>query len=93
METISHREMRNNSAEVLRRVEAGETLLVTNHGRPVALLSPAPAPGVPRERYDELLQAGEVIPAHRRGWRQLPPPRDLPGPSTEDLLSEWHGDR
>ncbi|MGO1321170.1 MAG: type II toxin-antitoxin system Phd/YefM family antitoxin [Galactobacter sp.] len=40
METISHREMRNSSAEVLRRVEAGETLRVSNNGRPAALISP-----------------------------------------------------
>lgn len=40
MGVISHREMRNNSAEVLRRVAAGESLIVTNNGRPVAELSP-----------------------------------------------------
>ncbi|RBY83863.1 type II toxin-antitoxin system prevent-host-death family antitoxin [Geodermatophilus sp. TF02-6] len=91
METISHREMRNNSAEVLRRVEAGETLLVTNHGRPVALLSPAPASR--QDRYEELVAVGEIIPARRRGWAQLPPPRDLPGPSVDELLAELRGDR
>ena len=32
--------MRNHSGEVLRRVEAGETILVTNNGRPAAVLSP-----------------------------------------------------
>lgn len=41
METITHRELRNHSAEVLRRIEAGESLRVTNHGRPVACLTPA----------------------------------------------------
>lgn len=37
---ITHREMRNNSAEVLRRVASGETLLVTNNGQPAAVISP-----------------------------------------------------
>lgn len=40
MDTITHREMRNHSAEVLRRVEAGESLQVSNHGRPAAIISP-----------------------------------------------------
>ncbi|HMS77083.1 type II toxin-antitoxin system Phd/YefM family antitoxin [Gordonia sp. (in: high G+C Gram-positive bacteria)] len=40
MDSITHREMRNNSAEVLRRVEAGESLQVSNHGRPAALIVP-----------------------------------------------------
>jgi len=39
--TIQQKELRNQVAEVLRRVEAGETLTVTVAGRPVAELSPA----------------------------------------------------
>lgn len=42
MEEITHRQLRNESAEVLRRVAAGETLLVTNHGAPAAVLGPPP---------------------------------------------------
>lgn len=42
MNEITHRQMRNDSAEVLRRVAAGETLLVTNHGRPAAVIAPPP---------------------------------------------------
>ena len=38
---IAHRDLRNDSAEVLRSVELGETLEVTNHGRVVAVLSPS----------------------------------------------------
>ncbi len=40
MEEITHRQMRNDSAEVLRRVAAGETLLVTNNGQPAAIIGP-----------------------------------------------------
>ncbi len=40
MEKVAHRELRNHSAEVLRRVEAGESLQITNRGRPVARLVP-----------------------------------------------------
>lgn len=37
---VAARELRNNVSEVLRRVEAGERLLVTVSGRPVAELVP-----------------------------------------------------
>ena len=40
MTTIPQKELRNRVSEVLRRVEAGETLTVTVAGRPVAELSP-----------------------------------------------------
>lgn len=43
MSTIPHRELRNRSTEILRRVEAGEAFEVTDHGRPVARLLPCTA--------------------------------------------------
>ena len=39
---VSVRELRNHTAEVLRRVEAGERLRVTVDRRPVAELAPLP---------------------------------------------------
>ena len=41
MEVIPQEELRNHVSEVLRRVEAGESLLVSVAGRTVAQLSPA----------------------------------------------------
>lgn len=38
---ISQRELRNDNAEVIRRVQNGETLTVTRNGVPVASISPA----------------------------------------------------
>jgi prevent-host-death family protein len=57
---VSVRELRNRTAEVLRRVEAGERLRVTVDRRPVAELAPLPArtTWVPRRRVlDALVQA------------------------------------
>jgi prevent-host-death family protein len=49
MRVISQRELRNDSARVLREVEAGETLIVARSGVPVAELRPAgPRRFVPR---------------------------------------------
>ncbi len=38
--TITQRELRNDSAAVLREVEAGQTVIVTRNGTPVAELRP-----------------------------------------------------
>ncbi len=47
--TITQRELRNDSARVLREVEAGETLLIARGGVPIAELRPAqPRRFVPR---------------------------------------------
>lgn len=57
---ISVRELRNRTAEVLRRVEAGERLRVTVDRRPVAELHPLAARSawVPRRRaVDALVQS------------------------------------
>ena len=57
---VSVRELRNHTADVLRRVEAGERLRVTVDRRPVAELAPLPTRDVwvPRERaLDALVQA------------------------------------
>jgi prevent-host-death family protein len=53
---VPQRQLRNETAALLRRVEAGERLTITVHGHPVAELAPvqARATFVPRERLDEL---------------------------------------
>jgi prevent-host-death family protein len=42
VDEITHRQLRNESAEVLRRVAAGETILVTNRGQAAAVIGPPP---------------------------------------------------
>lgn len=39
-ETITQRELRNDSGQILRAVESGETFIVTRHGQPAAELRP-----------------------------------------------------
>jgi antitoxin (DNA-binding transcriptional repressor) of toxin-antitoxin stability system len=38
--TISQRELRNSSGDIMRRLEAGETFVVTRAGKPVGELGP-----------------------------------------------------
>ncbi len=40
MKTVTHRQMRNDSAQILRAVADGESFLVTNGGQVAALISP-----------------------------------------------------
>jgi prevent-host-death family protein len=56
MLSIGIRELRQRASEFLRLVQAGETIEVTDRGRPVALLTPVPAAS-PLER---LRAAGET---------------------------------
>jgi prevent-host-death family protein len=58
METVTHREMRNRSGELLRRVEAGESVQVNNNGRPAAMIVP-----VGGSVLDGLIARGEARPA------------------------------
>jgi prevent-host-death family protein len=61
---VSVRELRNHTADVLRRVEAGERLRVTVDRRPVAELIPLPtrATWVPKRRaLDALVQADPAL--------------------------------
>ena len=44
---IAHRDLRNDSARILREVAAGETFEVTNHGEVVAVLGPPTADPFP----------------------------------------------
>lgn len=40
MRTVTHREMRNSSGEILRAVAAGESVQVTNNGQVAAVIVP-----------------------------------------------------
>lgn len=64
MATIAQRQLRNDNAEVMRRVEAGETFIVTRNGVPVAELRPLGAGRqrvVRRDRLDALAQRLEPL--------------------------------
>lgn len=58
MISIGVRELRRDASKWLARVRAGEEVLVTDHGRPVARLSPV----VERAGYETALQDGRIVP-------------------------------
>jgi prevent-host-death family protein len=80
METISQRMMRNDSGAVLRRVAQGETLVVSNDGEPVAVLSPY------TESPTERLRRSGALSTPTRRFTAVP--RVAAARSTEEMLAE-----
>lgn len=72
MTSVGVRELRQRASELLRRVEGGETIEITDRGRPVAVLAPLPK-GSP---YEQMLASGEIEPA-TGSIDDLPPPLEL----------------
>jgi prevent-host-death family protein len=59
MTTVGVRELRQRASELLRLVGQGETIEITDRGRPVAILGPLPD-GTPLE---QMRASGELYPA------------------------------
>lgn len=60
MRIVTHREMRNQSGEILRQVASGETIQVTSRGRVVAWIVP---PAI--DTFSDLVSRGQVREARR----------------------------
>jgi prevent-host-death family protein len=61
VDSIPVRQLNQDTAGVLARVERGESLEITSRGRTIARLVPATPPGL--DELDELIAAGRVVPA------------------------------
>lgn len=82
MSEVASRELRNNVAGVLRRAQAGEQIVITTRGKPVASLNPIERP---RRRWlarTELVQRLKVAQADPDLRKTL---ARLAGDTTEDL--------
>ena len=90
MESIGVRELRQNASRYLELVEAGETVEITNHGRLVALLTPA-RPNVAAMSRADLIARGLLIPGRGR-ISDLPLPPERPGVSASAILEEMRGE-
>lgn len=73
MRSVGVRELRQRASELLRLVAGGETIEITDRGRPVAVLAPVPG-GSPLER----LRASGEMTAGEGDLDDLPEPLPLP---------------
>jgi prevent-host-death family protein len=82
MTAVGVRELRQRASELLRRVEAGETIEVTDRGRPVAILAPIPG----QDPLEQLRARGDLAGA-RSDMKDLPDPLPLePGQEAPSLI-------
>ena len=84
---VGVRELRQHLSIYLDRVKAGETLVVTEHGEPVARLAPPPKLSI----IEQMLADGRATPAkydHRQA--EMPPPMPLgyTGPTASEILRQ-----
>lgn len=86
MRTVTHREMRNESGEILRQVANGETVQVTNHGQVAALIVP---PGT--DTFTELVSRGQVRLARRPPSSLSSIVRRKPGVDSKTILADVRG--
>lgn len=84
-ESLSQRELRNESGRVLRAVKEGRSFVLTNAGIPVGRIVPldTPAPGLVIAR--EVKRVG--------GWTNLGIPRKTAATSLRETLDDLRADR
>jgi prevent-host-death family protein len=82
MTDVASRDLRNHTADVLRRVQGGERVVITTRGKPVAELVPVSPPRrrwMARAELVELLATAQADPGLRRDLERLA------GDTTDDL--------
>ncbi len=62
LKVISVSQLKAKLSEQLRKVKAGETVLITERGRPIGMMTPLP-PTILMDELTELAEAGLVRPA------------------------------
>lgn len=83
---VGVRELRQNLSVYLRRVAAGETLEVTEHGHPVARLTPPPEAKL--SRIQRMIAEGRITPGKGNLADLGPPPPAPPGKTLTQVLLE-----
>ena len=84
---VAVRELKDHLSEYLKRVSAGEEVVVTSHGKPVARLAPL------RDPADEASELARIrsLPWVRagKGGRLEPVANPMPSTPGEPSLSDW----
>lgn len=90
--TVSVRDLKSRLSEFLRRVQAGEHIVVTDRGRPVARVEPIePDQLTPEQRLALMAEAGEITQPKKRGRIKPTKPTRIRGRSVSATLLEDRG--
>ena len=89
MEVVGIRELRQNLSVYIKKVvEEGASFEVTDHGRPVALLSPRKG----EDWFQAMVAAGRIRPG-KGNFKDLPPPLGPVSTRGTDALREQRADK
>ncbi|MBI3400387.1 MAG: type II toxin-antitoxin system prevent-host-death family antitoxin [Acidobacteria bacterium] len=80
------REANQRFSKAIRAVRAGEEVVLTERGRPIAVIKPFTRKDAPAAALQAMVEAGLVTPATRGG--PMPPPRWRPVKVTGRSLSQ-----
>jgi len=83
---VGVRELRQNLSVYLRRIQAGETLEVTEHGHPVARLTPLPPQRM--SVLDQMIAEGRAYPGKGGNLADWEPIDIGPGPTLSEVLQQ-----
>ena len=91
MTRVGSRELKNRLGRYLARARRGETILVTDRGKPVARLAPARAEAAPAQSLEELLDKLEAEGMLQRGrlpFREHQPVKSKGKPASRIIIEE-----
>jgi prevent-host-death family protein len=93
--SIGIREITRNTSRVIHQAAAGETVIITEHDRPIAMIVPLPNTGDPV--LDEMIRNGELIPPSNPGGLAallaISPVPDPAGVDSTEVISELREER
>lgn len=82
MDTVASRDLRNHTADLLKRVAKGDSLIVTVNGTPAAVLTPVPDM---RRPYMTKTQTIDLLTKHQADPGLTVVLNELAGETTDDL--------
>jgi len=88
MRSTGIRQLKDNLSRFIARAAAGERVLITDRGRPVAELGPPAKEVAYGSRYAELVASGMIQPARTPGVRVVWPKLKLPKGTAAALIDE-----
>jgi antitoxin (DNA-binding transcriptional repressor) of toxin-antitoxin stability system len=93
--TMGIREVTRQTSKVIHRAAGGETIVITEHDRPIAMLVPLPNTGDPV--VDQLIREGKLTPASNPGGvaalLAIQPAPASNGTDAAEAVSELREDR
>jgi prevent-host-death family protein len=90
MVTVASKELKNRLGRYLQLVKEGQSVRITDHGKPIGCILPLtkPAPSNDLAQLSRLLAAGSITLGAGQLRRRWKPARLKPGPSIAEMIDE-----